>query len=436
MATMTERPEEQAVSQDSGFKRGLRAFRHYNYRLYFSGQLVSQIGTWMQNIAQGWLVLRLTGSAFDLGLVTALQGLPMLMFAMLGGVVADRVPKRRLLIATQTFMAILALILALDVTAGTVQIWHVYILALCLGMANAANMPAQQAFSVEMVGREDLLNAIAMNSAQFNTARIVGPAVAGVLIAVVGLALCFYINALSFVAVILALLLMRPSEFRINRSMVTSGTFRGQLGDGLSYIRRTPLVLTLLLLAMTVGMFAFNTNVIIPLFADHVLHRGPEGYGIMTSAMGVGSVLAAGTLAFGSRTKVSVMLGGLVAFVLFALTFAWSRFFPLSLLVLAGMGASAMSYSTQAQTTLQIAVPDSLRGRVMSVNMMLMVGSQPIGAFLTGSVAALFNAPIALTVDALICAIVLAFVIFYGPSRRGIRTPPHIALHSSGLASS
>jgi MFS family permease len=434
MATTTERPERRAAVESGSWTRGLRAFRHYNYRLYFSGQLVSQIGTWMQQIAQAWLVLKLTGSAFDLGLVTALQGLPMLLFAMLGGVVADRVPKRSLLIATQTVMAVLALILALDVTAGTVQIWHVYILALCLGMANAANMPAQQAFSVEMVGREDLLNAIAMNSAQFNTARIVGPAVAGILIAKIGMALCFYLNALSFVAVIFALVLMRPSEFRINRAMVIGGSFRGQLSDGIAYIRRTPLVMTLLLLAGTVGMFAFNTNVIIPLFADHVLRRGPEGFGVMTSAMGVGSVLAAGTLAFGSRTRVSVMLGGLGAFVLFALTFAWSRYFPLSLLVLAGMGASAMSYSTQAQTTMQIAVPDSLRGRVMSVNMTLMVGSQPIGAFLTGSLAALFSAPIALTVSALICATVLGFVVLYGPSRRGIRTSPHSALEASGLA--
>ena len=281
-----------------------------------------------------------------------------------------------------------------------------------------------------MVGKEDLLNAIAMNSAQFNTARIVGPAVAGVLIAVVGMALCFYINALSFAAVIVALVLMRPSEFRLHGAMLTRGSFRGQLSDGLSYIRQTPLVRTLLVLAMTVGMFAFNTNVIIPLFADHVLRRGPEGYGLMTSAMGVGSVIAAATLAFGSRTRVTVMLGGLAAFVLFALTFAWSRFFPLSLLVLAGMGASAMSYSTQAQTTLQITVPDSLRGRVMSVNMMLMVGSQPIGAFLTGSMAALFSAPVALTVDALICAGVLAGVVIYGPLRRGILTPPHLALES------
>ncbi|HTE85829.1 MAG TPA: MFS transporter, partial [Dehalococcoidia bacterium] len=398
--------------------RGLRAFQHYNYRLYFSGQLVSQAGTWMQNIGQGWLVLKLTGSAFDLGVVTALQGIPMLFFALIGGVIADRVPKHKLLVVTQTVMAILALILAIDVSAGTVRIWHVYILALCLGLANAANMPAQQAFSVEMVGKEDLLNAIAMNSAQFNIARIVGPALAGVLIAVVGIALCFYLNALSFLAVIVALLAMRPAEFRIHGAVQRGGAIRGQLADGLRFVRRSPLLMTMMVLAMTLGMFAWNTNVIIPLFAAQVLHRGPEGYGVMTSAMGVGSVLAAGMLAFGSRPRIRVMLGGIGIFVLLALTFAWSRMFPLSLLTLAGMGAASMSYNTQAQTTMQTATPDSLRGRVMSLNMMLMIGSQPIGAFLTGSIAAHAGAPLALTIDALICGSVLVAVLLYGPSRR------------------
>lgn len=417
----------------AGWTRGLRAFRHYNYRLYFSGQLVSQIGTWMQNIGQGWLVLKLTGSAFDLGLVTALQGLPMLCFSLVGGVMADRVSKHKLLIVTQSIMALLALILAIDVSTGMVQIWHVYILALCLGMANAANMPAQQAFAVEMVGKEDLLNAIAMNSTQFNTARIVGPAVAGVLIAVVGMAVCFYLNALSFVAVILALVAMRPAEFRIHGAMLRGGAMTGQLVDGLRFVRRTPLLLTMMVLALTLGMFAWNTNVIIPLFAEQVLRRGPEGYGVMTSAMGAGAVIAAGTLAFGSRPRMRVMLAGIGVFVLLALTLAWSRIFPLSLLALAGMGAASMSYNTQAQTTIQTATPDSLRGRVMSLNMMLMVGSQPIGALLTGAMAAHWGAPLALAIDAIICGSVLLAVIAYGPSRRGIHTQPHVALEASGL---
>lgn len=407
--------------------RGMRALRHYNFRLYISGQLVSQIGTWMQNIAQGWLVLRLTGSAFDLGFVTALQGLPILFFSLLGGVIADRVPKYRLLVVTQSIMAILALILAVDVTAGTVRIWHVYVLAALLGIANAANMPTQQAFSVEMVGKDDLLSAIALNSAQFNTARIVGPAIAGILIALVGMAISFYLNAISFLAVIIGLLLMRPSEFRLGGALQRGGSFRGQLSEGLGYARRTPLVLVMLVLAAAVGMFAFNTNVIIPLFADKVLHSGPEGYGVMTSAMGVGSVLAALLLSFGSRAKATVMVGGIAAYVLCALVFAWSRFLPLSLLVLCGMGASAMSYSTQANTTMQTSMPDALRGRVMSLYMMLFAGSQPIGAFITGAMAARAGAPLALAIDVTICGLVLAGVLIYRPSRRGIQSRPQWA---------
>jgi len=404
--------------------RGIRAFRHYNYRLYFSGQLISQIGTWMQNIAQGWLVLRLTGSAFDLGLVTALQGLPILFFTSLSGVIADRVPKYRLLVVTQSIMAILALILAIDVTSGMVRIWHVYVLAALLGMANAANIPTQQAFAVDMVGREDLLNAIALNSAQFNMSRIVGPAVAGVLIAVVGIAVCFYLNALSFLAVICALMLMRAREFRIGGAVQRGGSFGGQFAEGLRFVRRTPLLLTLLVLAATIGMFAFNTNVIIPLFADQVLKSGPEGYGIMTSAMGIGSVLAAITLAFGTRARTSTMLGGVAAFVLCALVFAWSRFFPLSLLVLCGMGASAMAYSTQANTAMQTSTPDALRGRVISFYMTLFAGSQPIGALITGAFASRIGAPAALTIDVLICGTVLLAVVLYPPSRAGIQSRP------------
>ena len=408
----------------SSWTRGWRAFRHYNYRLYFCGQLISQMGTWMQNIAQGWLVLRLTGSAFDLGLVTALQGLPILFFTSFSGVIADRVPKHRLLVVTQSVMAVLALVLAIDVTAGTVRIWHVYVLAALLGMANAANIPTQQAFSVEMVGKDDLLNAIALNSAQFNLSRILGPAVAGVLIAVVGIAICFYLNALSFLAVIVALLLMRPREFRIGGAVHRGGSFREQFGDGLRYVRRTPLLLTLLVLAATLGMFAFNTNVIIPLFADKVLHSGPEGYGVMTSAMGLGSVIAAVTLAFGSRARTSTMLIGIATFVLCALVFAWSRFFPLSLLVLCGMGASAMAYSTQANTAMQTSTPDALRGRVMSLYMTLFAGSQPIGAFLTGTIASRIGAPAALTIGVLVCGSVLVALIAFAPTRAGIQSRP------------
>jgi MFS family permease len=404
--TTVSRPEPSS-GEPEGWKRGFRAFRNYNYRLYWSGQLVSQIGTWMQNIAQGWLVLKITGSPFDLGLVTALQGLPVLFFGLLGGVIADRVPKYRLLVITQVIMALLALILAIDVTAGTVQIWHVYILAAGLGVTNAINNPTQQAFTVEMVGREDLLNAVALNSTQFNSARILGPAVAGILIALVGMALCFYLNALSFVAVIVALLLMRPKEFRINRAVVRGGSVLAQLAEGLSYIRRTPLVLTLMLLTFTCGVFLYNSNVFIPLIADKVLQKGPAGYGVMTSCMGIGAVLAAVTVAFGRSAKLKLAIGGILTYVLCAVILAWSRSFPLSLLVLVGLGASMMAYNTQANTSVQMNVPDALRGRVMSVYQMLLQGSQPLGAFMMGVIASRLGVPFSLTIEVCICGLVV-----------------------------
>jgi MFS family permease len=427
--------EDLALREPEGWTRGFRAFRNYNYRLYWSGQFVSQCGTWMQNIAQGWLVLKLTNSAFDLGVVTALQQLPILLMGLLGGVIADRVPKYRLLVVTQSVMTVLALILAVDVTAGTVQIWHVYLLATALGVANAINNPAQQAFTVEMVGKEDLLNAIALNSTQFNSARIIGPAIAGVLIAVVGMALCFYLNALSFVAVIAALLLMRPNEFRINRAAVLGGSMRAQLGEGMNYIRRAPLLLTLMLLSLTAGTFAFNSNVVIPLIADQVLHKGAAVYGVMTSAMGIGAVITALTLAFGRNAKLKLAMCGLLGLVACAFVLAWSRFIPLSLIALVGMGGGMMAYATQVNTTVQTAVPDSIRGRVMSVYMMVQQGSQPMGAFLTGVFAAHLGAPMALTICASVCGFVVLSVLSYLPSRRAIasadRHPePELALQA------
>lgn len=410
------RPETE-TDAPAGWLRGCAAFRHYNYRLYFGGQLISMIGTWMQNIGQGWLVLQLTHSAFYLGVVTALQSLPVLFFALLGGVVADRFPKNRVLVVTQSTMAILALILALDVSAGTVRVWHIYILATLLGIVQSVDAPARQAFGVEMVGKDDLLNAIALNSALYNSARIFGPAIAGILIAVAGMAICFYLNALSFVAVIAALLVMRPAEFHLGQRAARGASVRGQLGEGLAFVRRTPIVLMIMVLICVYSIFAFNFNVILPVFADSVLRIGVSGYGALSSAMGVGSLIAAVSLAFARRARWSVMLGGIGSFVFFALAFSWSRNFPLSLLLLAGMGASMMTFTTQANTTVQTLAPDALRGRVMSLYMMLFMGSQPVGAFLTGSVASIFSAPIALTGGALVCAMALAGAMFHGPGR-------------------
>ena len=436
---MTSRRTSTLPDMDAGtnasatWTRGFTAFRHYNYRLYFGGQLVSLIGTWMQNIGQGWLVLQLTHSPFYLGVVTALQSLPVLFFALLGGVVADRFPKNRLLVVTQSTMALLALVLALDVSAGTVRVWHIYILATLLGLVQSVDAPTRQAFGVEMVGKDDLLNAIALNSALYNSARIFGPAIAGVLIAVAGMAACFYLNSLSFLAVIAALLVMRPAQFHLGQRAARGGSVRGQLGEGLGFVRRTPIVLMVMALICIFSIFAFNFNVILPVFADSVLHIGVSGYGALSSAMGVGSLIAAVSLAFARRTRWPVMLAGIGSFVIFGLAFSWSRNVPLSLVLLAGMGASTMIFTTQANTTVQTLAPDALRGRVMSLYMMLFMGSQPVGAFLTGSLASIFSAPIALTAGAAVCAMALVGAVFHGPGR-STATPAELAASAPSAA--
>lgn len=406
------------VTAQSRWPRALRALRHRNYRLYFAGQTVSMAGTWMQNVAQGWLVLILTHSPFSLGVVTALQSLPTLLFALLGGVIADRFPKHRLLTVTQSAMAVLALVLALDVSAGTVRIWHIYILAILLGVCNAINMPTQQAFSVEMVGKEDLVNAIALNAGITNVARIAGPAIAGVLIAVAGIALSFYLNAASFLAVIVSLLLMRPSEFRTHGALKRGGSVRAQLREGLRHIRGSRPILLIMVLVLGFGMFGWTQNVLFPVFAKNVLHIGSVGYGAMTSAFGVGSLLAVMALTFAREARRSLMFLGMAGVVVLSLAFAWSRSYPLTLLLLAGMGGATFCFSTQTNTIIQTLAPDALRGRIMSLYMMLFVGSQPLGSFVNGSLASAFGAPVAQTVDAVILAAVLAAVLIFNRWQR------------------
>jgi MFS family permease len=370
-------------------------------------------GTWMQNVAQGWLVLNLTHSAFQLGLVVTLQSLPILLFSLVGGVLADRTSKRKLMLVTQTAMALLALVLAIDVSTGKVQIWHVYILATLLGTANAMTMPTQQSFIVEMVGKDDLLNAISLNSAIVNLARIVGPAVAGVLIAAVGIAVCFYLNALSFLAVIASLSLMRSHELRYVLTERVQASIRRELAEGLDYVRRTWTALMIMVLVFFFGAFVWTANVIFPVFARLVLNIGSEGYGVMTSAFGIGSLIAVSMVALTSRPRRGLMFSGMAAAIVFSLAFAWSRNYLVTLVFIALLGGATFCFSTQTNTILQSVVPDALRGRVMSVYMMLFVGSQPLGAFVTGTLASTFGAPVAVTVDVSICALVLGLVLLY-----------------------
>ena len=372
--------------------RTFSSLRHRNYRLFFFGQLVSLIGTWMQNVAQAWLVYALTGSPLKLGIVSFCAGVPVLAFSLWAGVFADRVPKRRLILATQTAMMALAFVLAADVFAGTVQWWHIAILAFLLGTANAFDAPTRQAFVVEMVGRKELTNAIALNSAMFNAARIIGPALAGVTLAAVGAQWCFVLNGVSFLAVIAGLLMMDVKPYVGAASTDSPLT---QMREGLGYIRRQPVVRPLIMLVAVSNLFALGYMALLPAFAQDVLHVGTVGFGLMSTAVGVGAL--AGALAIASlgdyQGKGLMLTAGNLLFPAMVIAVSLSRSFhlTLALLVLAGLGF--MTQNATANTLVQMTVPNELRGRVMSVYMMVFQGFFPIGALIAGTVAERFGAP-------------------------------------------
>jgi MFS family permease len=376
-----------------GLSRTFASLRHRNYRLFFFGQLVSLIGTWMLIVAQAWLVYELTGSPFKLGIVSFCSGVPVLLFSLWAGVIADRVPKRRLILATQTAMMLLAFILAVDVFAGTVLWWHVAILAFLLGTANAFDAPTRQAFVVEMVGRKELTNAIALNSAMFNSARIVGPALAAVTLAVFGTGWCFVLNGVSFLAVIAGLLMMDVKPYV---GAVQTESPLTQMREGLNYIRHHSTVRPLIVLVAVSNMFGLGFNALLPAFAKDVLHVGEVGFGFMSTAVGVGAL--AGALAIASlgdyQRKGLMLTCGNLLFPAMVIAVSLSRSFHLTigLLVMAGLGF--MTQNATANTLVQTTVPDKLRGRVMSVYMMVFLGFFPIGALIAGAVGERFGVPI------------------------------------------
>lgn len=399
--------------QVKGLLRAFVALRHRNYRLFFFGQMISLIGTWMQTTAQAWLVLELTNSAWQLGLVGAIQFLPVLLFSIFGGVFADRWPKRRVLLFTQSAAMVQASILWALVASGHVQLWEVYALALMLGLTNCLDMPTRQAFVVEMVGREDLPNAVALNSSIFNVARILGPGIAGLIIAVSGVTTLFLLNALSFIAVIGGLAMINIKELHAQAAR-RAGQERPQktwqsLREGIDYILRTPSVLLVILVVGLVSLFGINFNVVLPLFATDVLNVGSIGFGFLSSAFGIGSLISALWLAWGNKRPdiLRLLLGTLVFCVLLAL-FAVSHIYPLSLVLIAATGFSQIAFSALANTTLQTVAPDHLRGRVMSVYMLFFAGSVPLGNLLVGWLSGFYGASIALLICAMLSLIVAA----------------------------
>ena len=363
----------------------LRAFASRDFRLFFAGQLVSLVGTWMQSVAQSWLVLELTNSPFKLGLIGTLQFGPVLFLSFFAGVLADRLPKRRLLITTQSVMCAQALLLAALVHRGHVQYWHVVVMAAVYGVANTIDMPTRQAFIVEMVGRESLRSAIALNSAMFNGARVVGPALAGLVIARWGTALAFFFNGLSFLAVIAALAALHAAGL----PRASSGrAMRHEIAEGVQYALRTPRIALVFSLVMAVSMFFFNYNTLVPLLARDILHQDAHGFGLLMTAIGCGAV--AGAIALASlgaeRPPVPVLIVSALVLGGATMLMAGVSRFGVAAALLVVMGFCGMLFMTGANTTVQLTVPDDLRGRVMSLHTLMFAGMTPVGAFLVGSV--------------------------------------------------
>jgi MFS family permease len=360
-----------------------------NFRLFFVGQLISVSGTWMQSVAQGWLILQLTGSSVDLGFAVALQYVPILLFGTYGGLVADRHEKRRILYCTQTAAGLLALTLGLLMTTHHVTVDTVFVLAGLLGFVNLFDVPARQAFVQEMVGRDLIANAVSLNSVLMNSGRVIGPSVAAGLIALVGTAACFYTNAASYVAVILALALMRRGEL-LPMQIVQS--LPGQLRLGLKYVFATPQLRNIIIAVSVVGTFAFNFTVTLPLLAHVTFHqKSAAQYGILMGCMGVGAVIGGLLVAHRSRPTPKLLALLAVAFGFFMTLVAFAPTILLAELALIPTGACSIAFASSANSTLQLNSGQQMRGRVMSLYSIAFLGTTPIGAPLVGILIAATN---------------------------------------------
>lgn len=386
------------------FGSGFRALRVRNFRLLWIGQLISQVGTWMQTTAQAWLVLELTQSPFALGFVSTLQFLPFTVLSLFGGLIADRFPKRSLLLVTQVVGLLQAAVFALLIATGLIQIWHIYVLAVLQGITNAIDNPVRQAIAVEVVGKEDLVNAVGLNSVQFNMARIVGPAVAGLLIGKFGTAPALFINAASFIAAIVGLILMHQSEFHnVPRPLI--GRPVQQLREGLAYAWHTPVVLLALLVVAFIGTFGYNFNTVLPLLAKFVLNTNAEGFGTMTAAFGIGSLFGALRTAVSSGVSIRRLLLASFSFSVILALLAITPSFLIALPLLVALGYAGVSFGTTANSLVQLNVPDELRGRVMSLYVLLFIGTTPLGSFLIGSISDRFGVRPALLLCAGACVL-------------------------------
>jgi MFS family permease len=390
------------------------ALKHRNFRLFWFGQMISLIGTWMQNIGQGWLVLELTNSSFLLGLVSAVQFLPVMLFSLFAGVIIDRFPKRKLILFTQISFAISAFILATLTALKIINYWEILALALVNGFLNTIDMPARQSFIIDLVGKKDLMNAIALNSAVFNAARIIGPGIAGILIGKLGYAVCFYLNSASFIAVIIGLILITVEGITPKANDGKTKIF-DDLRDGLRYIKNTPVIFTTILMIAILSTFSMNFNVLVPVFTKDVLHREATDYGLLMSAMGTGALIGALTLASVSRRGVKpvYLFGGGIGLGIFQILIGIQSSYLLTALLLALSGWFMITFNSSANTTIQINAADEFRGRVMSVYSLVFGGVTPIGSLYAGTLSQKFGPHITFIVSGIIALSYTLYVLVF-----------------------
>ncbi|MDT8718089.1 MFS transporter [Clostridium sp. 19966] len=390
--------------------KNFHALTHSNFKYYWLGQCVSLMGTWMQSIGQSWLVLQLTNSSFLLGIVSAMQFLPFMFLSPFAGVIIDKFSKKKIIIITQVTSMLLALILSLLVFTGTVKYWEVLILALILGIVNTLDNPARQSFIVELVGKKDLMNAISLNSATFNLARIIGPAFGAMLISYLGISWCFMLNGLSFIAVLIGLIRI---DVPYKKEVKTEKTnMLGEIKDGFSYVRSESSIIEVLIFIFIMGIFAYNFNVLIPVYTVHILKMDAQSYGFLLSALGAGSLAGAMLTSFKSKKgpnmniiRTSPIIVGALLTIL-----GISRNYYALICLLFVTGIFNIFFSTTANTSLQHKTKDEYRGRVMSIYSLVFIGSSPIGSFLSGLFSDKLGADIAFAINGTLLALIIIMI--------------------------
>ncbi|MCX4233597.1 MFS transporter [Streptomyces sp. NPDC020707] len=378
-----------------------------NYRLFFTGQVVSNTGTWMQRIAQDWLVLSLTGSSAAVGFTTALQFLPMLLFGLYGGVLVDRLPKRPTLLATQTAMGLTGIALAFLTLTGHVEVWHVYVAAFAVGLATVIDNPARQSFVAEMVGPGQLQNAVSLNSANFQSARLIGPAVAGLLITGVGTGWAFLLNGLSFVAPIAGLLLMRSGELN---QVERAPRGKGQLREGLRYVAGRPELIWPIVLVGFIGTFGFNFPVWLSAYADDVFHGGAGAYSLFNTLMAVGSVAGALLAARRGTARLRVLIAAAVAFGVLEIVASLAPSYWLFAALMVPIGMAGLTVNVTANTAVQMGTDPAMRGRVMALFMMVFMGGTPLGAPVVGWITDAYGPRVGFAMGGVVSALAAATV--------------------------